>query len=781
VGAARAPRDEGGVTPDTGPESDRPSRSPRRHAARRSGGRRRAGRAELLLQLTNRIASLQTLDDQLKALVEMMVSATGAERGSFFLNDPQTGELHARVAQGHLTHEIRILNTKGIAGRVYTTGTGMVSNDAYASEYFDRTTDERTGFVTKSIVCAPIRAIEGEIIGVTQALNKRDGQFSQDDLELLEALNQQASIFLQSTLFREKMARSRAQESEFLDVVSEVSSEIQLGPLLQKIMETVTRMLNSERSTLFLNDDKTHELYTEIGQGLGATKIRLPNHVGIAGAVFSTGKTINIPYAYADLRFSPAFDKQTGFFTRSVLCVPVVNKNGKTIGVTQVLNKRGGPFVEEDEARLKAFTAQISIGLENAKLFDDVQTIKNYNESMLESMSNGVVTFDRDGRIVTCNAAGLRIFLAARDDVVGKAADQFFAGPNAWILEQLERVEETQANAVTMDAEMEFGGQTRSVNATIVPLKSNRAEKLGSMLLIEDISSEKRVKATMSRYMDPSLADKLLGENEEILGGHSSVATVLFSDVRNFTTLAEELGAQGTVALLNEYFTIMVDCIQRQGGMLDKFIGDAIMAVFGTPLAHEDDEDRAVRAAISMITELSVYNQTRAAHGKKPIDMGIGLNTDTVVSGNIGSPKRMDYTVIGDGVNLASRLEGACKQYGARILISDNTFKRLRGTYRTREVDRVVVKGKTEPVAIYEVLDYYTEKTFPNLREVLGHFKDGLNLYREGRWNAATASFRQALEGNPGDALAAMYIERCAELQRDPPAEWNGVWVLRSK
>jgi adenylate cyclase len=750
-------------------------------ARRRPAGRRRMDRAELLLDLTNRVASCYTLEEQLQVLVEVAAQTTGADRSSLFLNDPQTGELYARVAQGSLTREIRILNTRGVAGRVYTTGVGMVVHDAYACEEFDPSVDQWTGFVTKSIICAPIRAAKGEIIGVTQALNKQVGQFTDDDLTLLESLNKQAAIFLQSTLFREKMARSRAQESEFLEVVSEVSSEIQLGPLLQRIMETVTRMLDSERSTLFLNDERTNELYTEIGQGLGATKIRLPNHVGIAGAVFTSGKTINIPYAYADLRFSPAFDKQTGFFTRSVLCVPVVNKNGKTIGVTQVLNKRGGPFTDEDEARLRAFTAQISIGLENAQLFDDVQNMKNYNESMLESMSNGVVTFDEEGRIVTCNAAGLRIFTAAREDIVGRPADQFFTGPNAWILEKLRTVEETQASAVTMDAEMAFGGETRSVNATAVPLRSNRAERLGSMLLVEDISTEKRVKATMSRYMDPSLADRLLGSNEEILGGQSSVATVLFSDIRNFTSLTEELGPQGTVTLLNEYFTIMVDCIQRQGGMLDKFIGDAVMAVFGTPLAHDDDEDRAMRAAIAMLTELAAYNQNRVVHGKKPIEMGIGLNTDVVVSGNIGSPKRMDYTVIGDGVNLASRLESACKTYLARILISDNTFKRLRGTYRTREIDWVVVAGKSEPVAVHEVLDYHTEKSFPNLRDVLGHFRDGLNLYREGRWDGAIGSFRRALEANPGDGLSAMYVERCRTLQQNPPSDWKGVWIMTSK
>ena len=125
--------------------------------------------------------------------------------------------------------------------------------------------------------------------------------------------------------------------------------------------------------------------------------------------------------------------------------------------------------------------------------------------------------------------------------------------------------------------------------------------------------------------------------------------------MRGFTTLTEELGAQGTVTLLNDYFTIMVDCISREGGMLDKFIGDAIMAAFGMPIPHDDDEDRAVRAAISMIADMRTWNVERIAKGQKPVDMGVGLNTDTVVSGNIGSPKRMGYTMIGDGVNLAAR------------------------------------------------------------------------------------------------------------------------------
>ena len=286
----------------------------------------------------------------------------------------------------------------------------------------------------------------------------------------------------------------------------------------------------------------------------------------------------------------------------------------------------------------------------------------------------------------------------------------------------------------------------------------------------------------MSRYMDPDIAEKVMAGGEGMLGGRSTVASVLFSDVRSFTTLTEELGAQGTVLLLNEYFTLMVECIQHEGGMLDKFIGDAIMAAFGIPLAHDDDEDRAVRTAISMITTLRTFNKSRTDAGKKPIDIGIGINTDTVVSGNIGSAKRMDYTVIGDGVNLAARLESACKQYYAHVIISEFTAKKLRGTYRVRDIDQVIVKGKTEPVQIYEVLDYHTEESFPNLMEVVSHFKGGREYYRAAKWDKAISSFSEVLKLNPNDKLSQTYIDRCTQLKNNPPeGEWDGVWVMKSK
>lgn len=739
--------------------------------------------AETLVDVSRTVAALDSLDEVLASLVAMTAAALRAERTTLFLNDATTNELYSRSLTDHGPREIRMLNDRGIAGKVFQTGRGMVVNDAYAHPDFNPEVDETTGYDTRQVLCAPIRTGRGELIGVAQVLNRVDGEFDDDDLALLEAMTTQAALALTSGQRDERSRAQAAREMEFVDLVADITSEIDLDALLLRVMAEATTMLDAERSTLFLHDARTSELFARVAEGSdGIGEIRFPDSVGIAGTVFTTGETINIPHAYADLRFNPSFDAQTGFFTRSILCVPLVNKAGDTIGATQALNKRGGPFTAEDEQRLRAFTAQVAIALENAKLFDDVQRVKNYNDAVLESMTNGVVTLDHNGAIVTCNAAGAEILGAVEHDVVGRSVHDVF-GKNSGILALVEDVMETNESGALMDVDLlpgAEGADAVSVNVTAVPLRIETKDE-GTILLLENISSEKRVRSTMARYMDPELADRLVRGGEDILGGASAVVTLLFSDIRGFTSLTERLGPQATVSMLNDYFTLMVDCIQHEGGMLDKFIGDAIMAAFGLPQPADDDEDRAVRTAIAMIRALDEWNSTRLADGKPPIDMGIGLNTDAVVAGNIGSPKRMDFTMIGDGVNLAARLESACKQYHARILISDLTYRELKGVYRTREVDRVVVKGKSEPVAVHEVLDYHTDETFPHLMDVVNDFRDGITSYRRGAWDAAIASFRRCLHAHPGDALSAIYVDRCEQLRANPPADWDGIWVMTAK
>ena len=401
------------------------------------------------------------------------------------------------------------------------------------------------------------------------------------------------------------------------------------------------------------------------------------------------------------------------------------------------------------------------------------------------SMTNAFLTFDEDGRLHTCNKAGENIFDDPDTPIRGKSATEIFSESNAWLLEKIEAVLESKQNDMTIDADLEVGATKISANVTVMPLLSVEGESMGFIVMIEDISSEKRMKSTMSRYIDPSIADRLMADKSDIFDGQNVHATVLFSDIRGFTTLTEQLGPQDTVHLLNEYFEIMVDCISHEGGILDKFIGDAIMAGFGIPQSLGDDEDRGLRTALSMIRRLGAWNESRISIGKLPIDIGIGLNSDNVISGNIGSIKRMDYTMIGDGVNLAARLESACKQYKTHILISEFTKERLKGTYRMREADRVVVKGKTVPVSIYEVLDYHTEESFPRMMEVLSFYQEGIKQYRAMDWDNAVSQFQKCLELQARDALSEMYIKRCEFLRENPPqttnGQWDGVWVLDGK
>ena len=730
------------------------------------------------------LSRLASFDDILEYLIELACQLTQSERGSLFLHDPSTRQLYTRVALGNLHREIRIDEGSGVAGHVFTTAEALIVNNPYEDQHFDQQVDQQTGFTTTSIACVPIIAMGDNVIGVLEVLNQQNGWFSETEIETLTEITAQCSATLHAFSLIERMEASKQREIEFMNLVSNLTTELDLGTLLNQVVDAATEMLHAERATVFLNDERTNELFSLAGAGLESQEIRFPNHIGIAGTVFTDGASINIPHAYADLRFNPDFDKKTGFFTRSILCVPIVNKDGQRIGVTQVLNKIGATFTPEDESRIQAFTGQISVGLENAKLFGEIRTMKSYTDSMLQSMSNGVITVDGMGTVKSLNGAAERIFSVEVTGVIGKPAEELLGEDNDWLIKLVDKVFNEGSTENLPDATLVTRTGQISANLSLQPMVSGEGDTTGVLIVVEDISNEKRVRTTMSRYMDPALAAKLLDDQngQALLGGQTSEATILFSDIRSFTTLTESLGAQGTVTLLNDYFEIMVGCITDKNGMLDKFIGDAIMAGFGVPLPREDAVDAAVQAAIAMITRLRAWNRERSAANLTAVQMGIGINTDSVVTGNIGSSKRMDFTMIGDGVNLASRLEGACKIYGTQIIISEFTKERLKGIYALRELDRIVVKGKTKPVSIYEVLDFHDNESFPNRMSVVDHFTEGLMLYRKAEFARASHEFERALVANEKDKPSALYIERCRSFMETPPPEkWTGEWIMTEK
>ena len=258
--------------------------------------------------------------------------------------------------------------------------------------------------------------------------------------------------------------------------------------------------------------------------------------------------------------------------------------------------------------------------------------------------------------------------------------------------------------------------------------------------------------------------------------------SVLFADVRGFTSLAETVGAKQTVSLLNEYFEQMVEVVFQHRGILDKYIGDALMALFGSPFVSPDDADRAVATANDMLVALAALNERRSAQGHPPLEVGIGIATGDVIVGNIGSPRRMEYTVIGDGVNLAARLESATKQYGVRVLLSESTVKALKKPVRLREIDVIRVKGKDKAVAVYEALDHHDAQSFPEIERCMAHYAEGLAAYRARRWPQAEEAFKALLALNPHDRPSQIYMDRCFHYaMRPPPEGWDYVWSLKEK
>jgi adenylate cyclase len=293
------------------------------------------------------------------------------------------------------------------------------------------------------------------------------------------------------------------------------------------------------------------------------------------------------------------------------------------------------------------------------------------------------------------------------------------------------------------------------------------------------LAEKEKVRNLLGKVVSPEIAEELMSKDLE-LGGEDREVTILFSDVRGFTTLCEGLQPQVILNLLNRYLTAISTVIEEHGGVVDKYIGDAVMALFGAPLQHDDDPARAIKTALGMCQALAVINQDFINDGLPPIGIGIGINTDTVVAGNMGSMNRLNYTVIGDGVNLASRLEGLTKQYGVHVIVSDNTRTRT-DAFIFRELDMVRVKGKDLPVGIFEPVDV-VGNVQPETLQALQDYEQALVQYRRREWRNAVQAFRRLHEADPARKLYKIYLDRCQQfIAAPPPADWDGAHTFTSK
>ncbi|MBW4653250.1 MAG: GAF domain-containing protein [Kaiparowitsia implicata GSE-PSE-MK54-09C] len=829
------------------------------------------------IELLNNQSLEMVLEQILEAFTLKIGQVLQAGRTTIFLVDAEKQQLWSKVAQGSegLTN-IRIPLNAGIAGYVATRGEGLSIANAYQHPLFNPEVDQQTGYHTRTVLCMPIFDTQRQVVAVAQLLNKAgDEPFNAADQTQFEEFAASIGVILESCNAFYVAARNQRGATALLNASTILSQSLDLERTLRAVMDEAKQLMQADRSTLFLLDRDRHELWSKIAKADGTTimEIRFPADRGVAGFVASTGQLINISNAYEDPRFDPTTDRQTGYVTRTILCMPVFNSSGTLIGVTQLINKLQGTFTSSDEEFMQAFNVQAGIALENAQLFERVLLEQQYQKDILQSLSDAVISTDLEGRIVTINEAALALLgCPVKGDegtiqaaswmtyLVGRAVwevvpienlrmrleDSLRTGARHYVPEQSLETgivivsSELQSRAIApqapqasqahppatqslalppaqaaplthvlmvrsptpeaphrhlpwnldptlhllpLDPQSPIQAIEHSINLTVNPLTNPSGEVRGGLVVLEDISQEKRMKATMYRYMTPGVAERVmaLGEDALMVGERKDV-TILFSDIRGYTSLTEHMEAADVVMLLNNYFETMVEAVFNYEGTLDKFIGDALMAVFGAPLPVPNHAAMAVKSALDMRRRLAVFNEQRRVAMQPLIRIGIGISSGEVVSGNIGSQKRMDYTVIGNGVDISARLEGVTKEYGCDIILSEFTYALCRDQVWVRELDRIQVKGKTQPVEIYELLGDRTIPLDDRTQTFLDLYHQGRTAYKNREFPQAIQHFEQAQRIHPGDRAVTVHLERAhAYWVSPPPPEWDGVHVMTRK
>ncbi|MCU0526365.1 MAG: GAF domain-containing protein [Elainella sp. Prado103] len=792
------------------------------------------------LSVLDNVLESQGFDAILNEMLRSITLKTGellnADRTTIFLLDEERDELWSIVAKDESGNnlELRFPKMAGIAGEVATHKTVVnIPFDFYqdqrssTAQEFDRKNQYRT----YTMLALPLLDDQGDLVAVVQLINKlkpvHDAMapleqkidsrgFTPEDEQVFRDFAPSIRLILESSRsFYKAMQQQRAASALMKATKALSQSSLDLEETLSKVMDEAKELMQADRSTLWLLDQDNAQLWTKLPIDGKVQEQRIPIGAGFAGQVATTGEPVLIPfdlYEHPNAETAKEMDQRTGYRTCSMLCMPVFNADGELIAVTQLINKRKqgdfppydpatypeapecwkASFNSNDQEFMKAFNIQAGVALQNAKLFDTVKQQEQLQRDILRSLSNGVISTDREGRIIAANESarqllGLDTAAMLQGRLVSELVQLEQGDFPKWFQAALTAVDDKSRQQYYPDQTLLpiAGQEQHSVHLSINTIAdANDPRKVsGALVVMDDISDEKRLKSTMYRYMTQELAEQLLSSGDAKLGGDRKEVSVLFSDIRSYTTLTENMEAEEVVAMLNEYFETMVDAVFAHKGTLDKYIGDAIMAVFGSPLPLDEHAWMAVQTALEMRHRLQEFNLDRPIDRK--IRIGIGINSDSVISGNIGSSKRMEFTAIGDGVNLGSRLEGASKHYGCDIVISENTYQLCADRVWARELDCIRVKGKQQPVSIYELVGSRSEPLSCQQEQAIELYGQGRQLYLKQDFFGALLNFETLLrEVNPADQAAQMHLKRCEYWLHHPPTDqsWDeGVWTLTEK
>ena len=490
-----------------------------------------------------------------------------------------------------------------------------------------------------------------------------------------------------------------------------VNSTLEIDEVLQIVMDTIVRLIEAERGFLMLRDERG-EMVTRIARNWEQESINQSEFAisrSIIERVINVGEAILTTNAREDPRFGGQ-ESIIAFNLRSILCVPLIIKND-IIGVIYTDNRiRSGIFSESERDLLFAFANQAAVAIENARLFsslkrtlEEVTELKNLMDDVFASIVSGVITADVQDQITLCNRAAASILGQASAEIVGRKLEEIIPTFASDIQPHMNLVRESEQPIVGLELSQSLP-QRGNVDwrLNLSPLKDAGQKTQGVAIVLDDLTERKRLEAQrrlFERMVSPAVIEQL-DPNSLQLGGKRTDITVLFADVRGFTSFSETVAPERLVSILNRYLAAMAEAVLAQEGTIDKFMGDAIMAWFNAPVPQKDHTLRAVKAA------LAIRESVEALYKELPEDshlaFGAGIHYGDAVLGLIGTDRRLEYTAISDSVNTAKRLqENSAKN---QIIISRQAFDRVSNEIEARPIVPLSVKGKTVPLDVFEVL-----------------------------------------------------------------------------
>jgi PAS domain S-box-containing protein len=507
----------------------------------------------------------------------------------------------------------------------------------------------------------------------------------------------------------ENQEKERQQMRALQEVGAVINSSLDQSQVLNTVMDTIIELTGAERGFLMLVDEETGELGVEVARNINRETIEESTFEISRSIVRSVAETA-IPVVTTNAQADPRFATQESIISynlRSILCVPLRIKDSILGGIYADNRIVSGIFVDTDRELLTAFANQAAVAIENARLFKqirdqlaDITEMKNLQDDVFESIASGVITIDIADHIRLYNRAAERILGVPSHEVI----DQNYQSVLIQVSQDVEPLVEQIKIAggyhnIEIDTHLNNRSGTTTLNLTFSPLRDIQQQTLGVALVLDDVSEKKRLES-VRRYLPPALVDQVR-DLDAAQRPQRRYLSVMFADVRGFTSKGEHMKPERLIEVINGYFTIAAQAISEQEGLIDKFMGDAVMALFNTPLNPQEDHfNRVVRAAQLMREGVKLYQQTIPEEER--LFFSIGIHVGDAVVGNVGSQLRKDYSAIGDAVNLAKRLQEIAKPN--QIILSEEAYDLVKDWVAAEKLEPVQVRGRQALTQIYDLM-----------------------------------------------------------------------------